>query len=74
MAERAEPNAENHDLDVPDAIVDAAIDDIARRLNMTPARLDEALAHSGYEPVALREHVRAEMKMRRQRTPLPPQQ
>jgi hypothetical protein len=71
---RAAPNAENHDLDVTEAMVDEAIADMARRMNLTPARLDAGLARAGYDPALLRERVRAEMKMRRQSNRLPPQQ
>lgn len=74
VAERAEPDAEHHDPDVSDAMVDAAIAAMARRMNMTPAQLDAALLYAGYDPTALRDGVRAEIELRRQGARLPPQE
>jgi hypothetical protein len=68
------PAARDVGSDITDAEVDEAIAGMARRTHMTPARLDEALVHRGYDPAAQRELVRSEMKMRRQSNRLPPQQ
>jgi len=53
--------AQNAGIAVPDAQVDAAYANMARRMNWTPEQLSDALVRSGIDPDTLKRRIRADI-------------